>query len=354
VSIQEAVGFSKISLRRGGSAIQDFVPKVPISYAYQEEASMELRHLRYFVAVAEAAHFRRAAERLHVSQPALSQQIQDLEEEVGTALFQRHARGVTLTAAGSVFLEYAEAALATVAEGAVKAREAAGGQTIRITVGIAETSAAAALALRAIKLLSKSRPDVIVEVNGLAWLEQLAAVEAGTLDVGFCWSPGADKPEPRSYPATIAATRLHADPGDHALLPARHALAQRMALTADELKAVPFGLFDRTLHPALHDAIADATRSARAGAVILASGVASASSSTPLLIAREGWTLVTRSVGREPLPGTVAVPLSGFSLPAGLDVIYRKDSASSALPAFLAALRTASDTAEPAPADTQK
>src|SRR3974390_2431677 len=94
------------------------------------ETSMELRHLRYFVAAAEAETGSRAAGRLHVSQPALSRQIRDLEEELGFSLFERSAKSVRLTAAGKAFLTEARAVLQRADEAVTTARAvAAGGQT---------------------------------------------------------------------------------------------------------------------------------------------------------------------------------------------------------------------------------
>src|SRR5438309_11671747 len=92
--------------------VQDFVRIHPIPGRYR----MELRHLRYFVGVGEEQHFGRAAERLHIAQPALSRQIQDLEKEIGVPLFERLPRGVRLSAAGRLFLEDSRRILAEVQE----------------------------------------------------------------------------------------------------------------------------------------------------------------------------------------------------------------------------------------------
>src|ERR1700745_503756 len=100
---------------------------------------MELRHLLYFVAVGEEQHYGRAARRLRVAQPALSRQIQDLEQEIGLTLFDRLPRVVTLSAAGKVFLEDARRILQQVNEAALRARRVAAGQSGMLRVGFVES-----------------------------------------------------------------------------------------------------------------------------------------------------------------------------------------------------------------------
>src|SRR5260370_9643154 len=101
------------------------------------KVSMELRHLRYFVAVGEEQHFGRAAARLHVAQPALSRQIQDLEREIGFLLFDRLPRGVRLNAAGALFLNDARRILQDVEEAKRRAARSAHGQAGTLPIGIA-------------------------------------------------------------------------------------------------------------------------------------------------------------------------------------------------------------------------
>src|SRR5260370_11397589 len=99
---------------------------------------MELRHLRYFVAVGEEQHYGRAAERLRVAQPALSRQIQDLEEEIGVKLFDRLPRGVKISAAGTSFLNDARRILQQVNEATMRAGRVARGQSGTLRVGLTE------------------------------------------------------------------------------------------------------------------------------------------------------------------------------------------------------------------------
>src|SRR5260370_8397328 len=101
---------------------------------------MELRHLRYFVAIGEEQHYGRAARRLHVAQPALSRQIQDLEEELGFQLFERLPRGVRLSAAGKLFLEDSRRILQDVTEAMVRAGSVASGRTGTLRIAFPDNS----------------------------------------------------------------------------------------------------------------------------------------------------------------------------------------------------------------------
>lgn len=154
---------------------------------------MELRHLRYFVAVAEALSFRRAAERLRVAQPSLSKQIRDLEESIGARLLHRNTGGVMLTDAGAVLLEEARDLLERVEMAAGAARDAASGRGGRLTVG--NLGAVSAGFLPATLSAFRSRyPQVEVNLHEMSMPDQVAALQAGTIQVGFTIDRGASLP----------------------------------------------------------------------------------------------------------------------------------------------------------------
>jgi DNA-binding transcriptional LysR family regulator len=143
-------------------------------------AQMELRHLRYFVAVAEEENITRAALRLHVSQPPLSRQIRNLEDELGVALFDHEAKAVRLTEAGRVFLVEARAILQRT-EGAVQmAKDTAGGKRGEIQVGYAP-SLTVELLPRALRYFRKSNPGVRVQLHDLSTQEMLRGLNTGKL-----------------------------------------------------------------------------------------------------------------------------------------------------------------------------
>ena len=145
---------------------------------------MELRHLHYFVAVAQELHFRRAAERLHLAQPSLSRQIRDLEEEVGAQLFERDRKQVALTEAGRVLLGEAPRLLAGIAA-VVEATRPAGHETQR-TLHIGKVGVLSASFLPdTLAAFRKRCPQVAVEILELGMDEQVAALLAGTIQVGF-------------------------------------------------------------------------------------------------------------------------------------------------------------------------
>ena len=153
---------------------------MPVRYS----RNMELRHLRYFVGVADELSFTKAAQKLHVAQPALSRQIRQLEEEVGVALFERSRRSVRLTEAGQVFLGEARSLLAQSAQ-AVRAAQATGlagrgSLNIGYVWGLFHSLVPAAVAR-----FRQAFPDVAVNLFDLTATEQVAALMAGRLDAGF-------------------------------------------------------------------------------------------------------------------------------------------------------------------------
>lgn len=149
---------------------------------------MELRHLRYFLAVAEELHFGRAAARLHISQPPLSQQIRRLEKELQAPLFQRTKRHVELTNAGRVFLGEARALMAQAERAASSAQRASRGEIGQLLVGCA-LWADFLNGAKIIRLFARRHPDVELELRDLTATEQIVALEAGRIHVGILRPP---------------------------------------------------------------------------------------------------------------------------------------------------------------------
>ena len=187
---------------------------------------MELRHLRYFVVVAEELHFRRAAERLHMSQPPLSQQIRALEEEVGATLLLRNQRRVELTAAGVVFLERARQILADVEDAARQARRVQRGEVGRLAVGFVG-SAMYSFVPDLLRRFGEHAPDVTLRLHEMGTTEQLRQLEDGRLDVGFLRAA-------RSRPEL--KIEIVAEEPVIAALPDLHPLAAKPRLTLADLE----------------------------------------------------------------------------------------------------------------------
>ncbi|HXT11507.1 MAG TPA: LysR substrate-binding domain-containing protein [Candidatus Angelobacter sp.] len=154
---------------------------------------MELRHLRYFVAVAEELNFRKAAERLHVAQPALSSQIRNLEQELGVRLFERTTRSVLLTQTGQVFLTEARGILGAATHAEQLVRKAESGLVGMLRLGVI-TPAAGPLLAKVLRNFHQKYPGVQLSLSGLTSVEQLRRLRAGELDVGVM-RPQANAPD---------------------------------------------------------------------------------------------------------------------------------------------------------------
>src|SRR6201987_5661280 len=134
---------------------------------------MELRHLRYFVAIGEEENYRRAAQRLNVAQTALSTQIQDLEAELGFKLFERLPRGVKLSAAGKLFLEDARRVLQELSEAAVRAGRVARGRSGTLRVGFTENASWCGVVPDSFRLFREPPPDAELQIQPDASVAQL-------------------------------------------------------------------------------------------------------------------------------------------------------------------------------------
>ncbi len=149
---------------------------------------MELRHLRYFVAVAEELNFRRAAQKLNISQPPLTTQIQQLEHLLDVQLFERDKRRVRITAAGRELLLRARLILADVGRLRSQVASAAAGEVGELRVGYSESATYVGFVLETLQAFRKERPNSTISLFAMNSMAQLAALELGELDVGFVWA----------------------------------------------------------------------------------------------------------------------------------------------------------------------
>jgi DNA-binding transcriptional LysR family regulator len=213
---------------------------------------IELRHFRYAVAVADTLHFGHAAERLHISQPPLSQQIRQLEEELGITLFHRTKRQVQLTKAGELFIQEARVVLAQ-AEHAVRVGQRMGdgeaGQLIVAIAGPADSQ----FFVDVFRLFAERHPAVHIALRNMSTMEQAVAIGEGRIHAGFLVPPLDD-------PALTVKTVIQRPIA--VALPARHPLAQRSYVPLSALAAERHIMFARHLGPHLFDAIVSACREA--------------------------------------------------------------------------------------------
>src|ERR1700678_1834486 len=146
---------------------------------------MELRQLRYFVAVGEEQHYGRAALRLHLAQPALSRQIQNLEEEIGFKLFERLPRGVKITDAGKLFLDDTRRILDGINDATARAKRIASGQSGTLRIGFVESISWQGIVPDSLRDFREHQPDAELQLRAMRSLAQFEAIQSGALDAGF-------------------------------------------------------------------------------------------------------------------------------------------------------------------------
>lgn len=207
---------------------------------------MELRHFRYFCAVADWRGFNRAARALHVSQSAISEQILDLEHEIGVALLHRNQRQISLTPEGEVFLEEARKVLSAADRAVEVAQRYSRGESGPLTVGFLVWATGKFFA-PIIREFRRLYPGVRLSLMEMAPAQQSEALVSGSIDIGFT------RPLRSPYDRLLRSETLYADPFV-AVLPVDHPLANR-PLRLGELSDQPFIVCDRSLSPTLFDKI---------------------------------------------------------------------------------------------------
>lgn len=296
---------------------------------------MELRHLRYFVAVGEEQHYGRGAQRLRVAQPALSRQIQDLEEEVGFKLFDRLARGVKLSTAGKLFLEEARRILQQVDEATKRARRVASGQLGTLRVGCIESMTWHGVVPDSFRHFRERQPDAELQIKPLSSLEQMAAVQSGQLDAGFLFTIADVERDLTKVEIALVNLML--------AVPKGHPLAKSKSLRLRDLNNASFIWFPRRESPYFYDRLMHACfRGGLKSPRIVQEGVNEATILS-LVSCGLGVAFVSSATRWRCPESVMLLAVTDLKLPLPFALIWRKDNTAPLLKNFVEDVRRISD-----------
>lgn len=292
--------------------------------------AMELRHLRYFVAVAEELHFSQAAERLHISPPSLTEQIRNLEQELGAPLLTRTKRNVALTDAGAHFLEEARATLQQAEHAALVARLAGRGEIGQVEIGYASSPACAGLVTAAMTAYRRTHPQVSLSLSPMKAARQLEQLAEGRLDVGFLRAPA-------RYPVGISAVIIARQPVVIAL-PSDHKLAENGSISAAMLAE------ERFLAPTSETEVGLFQHTAAVGqqgkfVARIVDRIPDLLTILTLVAAGVGIAVVPASCSCLQIPGVVYKPLSPQTKQVEFAAAFRRNERAPAVKAFIQQLR---------------
>lgn len=289
---------------------------------------MELRHLRYFVGVGEEQHFGRAAERLHIAQPALSRQIQDLESELGFALFDRLPRGVRLNAAGKLFLTDARRILQDVAEAKLRAERIALGKAGTLRIGIATALSWHGLVVDSFRQFRSEQPDAQLELHHLLSIHQIDAIMSGRLDAGFAASL-------IPLHKNLAHWEFARDRMVLAV-PEGHPLTTRKQIRLRDLRNLPFVWFPRWANPVFYDQMMQECARGGLTAPRVVQEATDRDANLGLVQCRVGLSWQNEAVRWHCPKGIVLVPVVDMNVRLPFNLIWKKDNTSPLLQKFVA------------------
>jgi DNA-binding transcriptional LysR family regulator len=297
---------------------------------------VELRRFRYFVAVAEELHFRRAAERLHLAQPALSQQVRKLELELGVDLLHRSRRGVALTSAGAVFLDEARRVLRQADEAARAAHDAGTGSLGRLRLGLLADTTPSKL-LRAIVRFSSSHPGVEVSPETLPARRAIEDVASGRLDAAVV-----------GLPAPVGELEVtHVGREDTLVAVAeRHPFSGRPSIPLAQLTETPLVVLPRSTNPAFYDGVVAACRAGDLALSLIEAREPQVEHALLLVAGGTGMALLPASAGdRYSIPGVRFLPLEPPAPTTDIGLVTRPEAANEST--VCAFLRTVQESERP-------
>ncbi len=289
---------------------------------------MELRHLRYFVTLAEELHFGRAAERLHIAQPPLSQQIRQLEIELGFDLFHRTKRKVQLTEAGLVFLEEAQQILKQLEQAIQIGRQTSRGEIGQLAIGFV-SSAGYNVLPKFHRTFRTSLPGVVLELRELTTFQQVQSLREGRIDVGFIRPPieesGFNTETIFREPLVVA-------------LPETHPLANKLNLSLASLCSEPFILFSRINAPGLYDTLISLCQQAGFSPMVVQEAI-QMQTIVSLVAAEIGVAIVPASLQHLQRTGVVYKILQEPTPEVPLNLIWRQNDISPTVQRFIEVVR---------------
>jgi DNA-binding transcriptional LysR family regulator len=287
---------------------------------------MELRHLRYFIAVAECKGFVRAASSLHIAQPALSRQIRELEQELGVTLFERSRSGTTLTLSGECLLQDARRVFAYLDEAQSRARRAQSGFSGVLSIGMVESFTWHEVITGALRRFQSQCPDIVLNVSLMSSPEQIVAIRDEHLSAGFLFNRTTedmtfDGIEILKTKAMLAVPKN-----------SRFALHPPRKLA--ELRDESFVFIPRALNPPYYDQIIHACHGAGLTPRIVQSG-SNDSSNLSLVAAGLGLTIVPAVVKSRKPKNVVLVSVGDLDVVTTMELVWRRDNRLPALKNFV-------------------
>jgi DNA-binding transcriptional LysR family regulator len=300
---------------------------------------VELRHLRSFLAVAEELHFGRAAERLHVAQPPLSQQIRRLEQELGAALFDRGSRPIRLTAAGAAFLEEARLAVHHADQAMQRGYRAARGEVGQLAIG-ATSWAQVAIVPAVVRAFRARAPEARLQLSSPAPTDQVDALRKERLDIGFVafarWLTGSRhlQVEPLLEEPMVA------------FLASSHPLAEQATVSLEQLAEHPFITLSHVVAPGLIDKQME-TFHERGVPPVEVQETSDPAAMGTLIAAGEGVGMHMASFSNLHRSDLTFIPIEGNPPTATLLLLWRSDDNRELVHLFLDTAREVARTREP-------